>query len=161
MGHGGFVIDKILPEPPVKETINDLLPVSAVKYLEQARDSLKSPDLCVLGCASAVDEMLKGKGYKSGNLNARIKKAVKDHVITPDMEKWAHQVRLEANDVRHADEENPHKNEKEAMQCYEFAKMLGHFLYVLPTQVTKGIKDTAPPKEPDNVVDVEVTKSAG
>lgn len=48
--------------------------------------------------ASAVDALLKLKGYTAGSLYARIEKAAEDHVITQDMAKWAHEVRLDAND---------------------------------------------------------------
>ena len=54
--------------------------------------------------ASAVDAMLKVKGYKDGSLYQRIKDAAAGHIITADMATWAHQVRLDANDQRHADE---------------------------------------------------------
>ena len=53
--------------------------------------------------ASSIDAMLKSKGYKKGNLYKRIEKAAEDHLITSEMAKWAHQVRLGANDERHAD----------------------------------------------------------
>jgi hypothetical protein len=51
-------------------------------------------------CASAVDAMLKAKSYKDGTLYGRINQAAKDHLITPEMAKWAHDVRIEANDPR-------------------------------------------------------------
>jgi hypothetical protein len=35
--------------------------------------------------ASAVDAMLKVKGYKSGSLYSRIDKAAEDHMITSEM----------------------------------------------------------------------------
>ena len=54
--------------------------------------------------ASSVDAMLKVKGYKDGSLYQRIKDAAAGHIITEDMATWAHQVRLDANDERHADE---------------------------------------------------------
>ena len=53
--------------------------------------------------ASAVDAMLKEKGYLKGSLYDRIEEAAKAHLISPEMAKWAHAVRLDANDQRHAD----------------------------------------------------------
>ena len=54
--------------------------------------------------ASSIDSMLKDKGYKNGSLYVRIDQAANDHIITRGMSEWAHQIRLEANDQRHADE---------------------------------------------------------
>jgi hypothetical protein len=67
-------------------------------------ESLGQPVGSVMLSTSAIDAMLKVEGYTEGTLYARIDKAAEDHVITDDMVKWAHQVRLDANDQRHADE---------------------------------------------------------
>jgi hypothetical protein len=48
--------------------------------------------------------MLKLKGYKEGSLNTRIKQSADDHLITTEMAEWALEVRLEANEHRHSDE---------------------------------------------------------
>lgn len=97
--------------------------------------------------ASAVDSMLKAKNYNAGTLYNRIDAAVKDHVLTESMGKWAHMVRLEANSVRHADDVKPHANEQEARQVVEFAKALGDFLFVFTSRIDKGIKDAAPEED--------------
>jgi len=90
--------------------------------------------------ASAVDAMLKAKRYTEGNLYTRIDKAKDDNVITSDMALWAHHVRLEANDARHADAENPHATPEEAQQSVEFAAALGNILFVLPSRVRRGLE---------------------
>lgn len=87
--------------------------------------------------------MLKAKGYKEGSLHARINLAVKDHLITEDMGKWAHEVRLDANDQRHVDEAADMATETDARKVVEFTKSLGVFLFTLPAMVTRGIKDAA------------------
>ena len=45
--------------------------------------------------------MLKKKEYKKGSLYSRIDKAAEDHLITEEMAKWAHEVRLDSNEPRH------------------------------------------------------------
>ncbi len=90
--------------------------------------------------ASAVDAMLKDKGYKDGSLNARIDLAAKDHLITAEMAAWAHEVRLEANDQRHADESASLPDAADAKRVIEFANALAQFLYVLPARVERGRK---------------------
>lgn len=90
--------------------------------------------------ASAVDAMLKDKGYKEGSLNARIDTAAKDHIITAEMAAWAHEIRLDANDQRHADEEAVLPSSADAGKVIEFANALAQFLYVLPARVERGRK---------------------
>lgn len=90
--------------------------------------------------ATAVDAMLKARGYPSGTLNQRIEKAAADHVITADMAQWAHDVRLDANDQRHADENAELPSDADAKRCVEFAQALAEFLFVLPARVQRGLK---------------------
>ncbi len=125
---------------PSAPTVDDDLPERARNYLRQAIESIHAPDGAAILVASAVDAMLKDKGFDSGSLYSRIEKAISGHVLTPSMGEWAHQIRLDANDVRHADLDNPHRTPNEAKQLIEFAKALGQFLYVLPAQVAAGLR---------------------
>jgi hypothetical protein len=79
-------------------------------------------------------------GYSDGNVYARIEEAVRDHKITNDMGKWAHEVRLGSNRPRHADDKTPHVSTDEAKQSVEFAEALGYFLFVLAKQVERGTR---------------------
>jgi hypothetical protein len=98
--------------------------------------------------ASAVDAMLKGNGYTEGTLYARIEKAAEDHLITAEMAKWAHEVRFDANDPRHADENAPLPDEAAAKKAVEFAQALGQFLFVLPARVQRGLAEAKPTAKP-------------
>lgn len=89
--------------------------------------------------ASAVDSMLKSKGYTEGSLYSRIDKAASDHVITEEMSKWAHAVRLDANDQRHADDSASLPTEADARRSIDFASALALFLFTLPARVAKGL----------------------
>jgi len=89
--------------------------------------------------ASSVDSMLKLKGYMEGSLYERIEKAVADHLITQDMAKWAHEVRLDANDQRHADEAASLPSQDDAQRVIDFASALAAFMFVLPNRVQRGI----------------------
>lgn len=130
---------------PSGETLDDeAIPARARVYMNQAINSLHAPAGAVMLAASAVDAMLKAKEYKDGSLYARINGAVKDNLITEDMGKWAHEVRLDANDQRHADEEVNIPVEADAKRVVEFTKSLAMFLFVLPAMVTRGIKDATP-----------------
>jgi hypothetical protein len=84
--------------------------------------------------------MLKAKGLLEGTLFVRIGQAAEQHIITEDMARWAHHVRLEANAPRHADAQDPHASREEAAQSVEFAEALGNFLFVLPSRVRRGLR---------------------
>ena len=88
--------------------------------------------------ASAVDAMLKAKGYSDGSLYSRINKAAEDHLITREMAECAHEVRSDANDQRHADGEAVLPAENDARRAIEFARALAEFIFVLPGRVKRG-----------------------
>ena len=124
---------------PAAQEIPTDLPQRAANYLEQAMSSIHAPAGAVMLTASAVDAMLKAKGYSEGSLYARIDKAAKDHLITEEMAKWAHAVRLDANDQRHADEAAELPTETDAKRSIDFAASLAMFLFTLPARVSKGL----------------------
>jgi hypothetical protein len=125
---------------PSPLNISDTLPVRAREFLTQAVASLHAPAGAVMLTASAVDSMLKDKGFKDGSLNSRIDAAAKAHLITTEMAAWAHEIRLDANDQRHADESALLPEAADAAKGIEFANALGQFLYVLPARVERGRK---------------------
>src|SRR6202034_568434 len=87
-----------------------------------------------------VDAMLKARNYKEGSLFSRIRKADTDGVLTAQMAKWADDIRLDANDERHADEQARDKTPEDANRCLEFADALADLLFVLPARVKRGRK---------------------
>lgn len=109
------------------------------EYLRQARNSFHAPAGSIMLCASAVDAMLKIKGLVNGSLYKRIEDAAKQHIITQDMAKWAHEVRLDANDQRHADEDADLPNEEDAKRAFDFAISLAEIMFVLPARVQRGL----------------------
>lgn len=143
-GRAGHHADAIFPTP---RAVEEALPDRARAYLKQALDSRHAPDGAVMLAAAAVDAMLKAKGYTKGNLYGRIEKAAEDRLITAEMAQWAHQVRLDANEPRHADEANPHHDGESALRAVDFAEALGEFLFVLPGRVTRGLSKTAAAQE--------------
>ena len=132
----GSIASEIYPEP---RNVDDAIPERARQYLKQAIDSIYAPAGAVMLAASAVDAMLKEKNYKDGSLYKRIEKAVEEHLITPEMATWAHEVRLDANDQRHADDNATLPLEKDAQRVINFASALAQFLFVLPQMVQRGI----------------------
>jgi hypothetical protein len=123
---------------PSPRTVHDSIPERARAFLEQAIASIHAPAGAVMLTASSVDSMLKEKGLKTGTLYKRIDQASAEHLITAEMAEWAHEVRLEANDQRHADEEAALPNEADAQKAVDFALALAQFLFVLPSRVAQG-----------------------
>ena len=87
--------------------------------------------------ASAIDAMLKEKGYKSGTLYKRIEDARDNGLLTAEMSDWAHEIRLSANEPRHADDEYGGASDADVDQTLQFARALGEYLFVLPVKVQK------------------------
>ncbi len=124
---------------PESSKVDESLPTKVKAYLQQAIDSTFAPAGSLMLCASAVDSMLKEKGYSDGSLYTRINLAVTDHLITQDMANWAHHVRLDANDQRHADEAATLPTVDDAKKAIDFTKTLAEILFVLPSRVSQGI----------------------
>lgn len=135
---GGTGKAEITATWPTAEVVPDELPQRAKEYLEQAISSLAAPAGAVILAASSVDSMLKAKGLTTGTLNTRIDKAAADHLITGDMAAWAHDIRLEANSQRHADDAGPLPGLVDAQRAIEFAQALAQFMFVLPAKVQHG-----------------------
>jgi hypothetical protein len=55
------------------------------------------------------------------------------------MAKWAHEVRLDANEQRHADDNAPLPIGADARHSVDFAMALAQFLIVLPARVKRGL----------------------
>ncbi|WP_280286658.1 DUF4145 domain-containing protein [Pseudomonas sp. BN415] len=123
---------------PKPQAVDDAVPERARSFLQQAIVSIHAPAGAVMLTASAVDSMLKEKGLRDGSLYRRIETAAAEHLITAEMALWAHEVRLEANDQRHADEEAALPNEADARKAIAFAQALAQFLFVLPARVEQG-----------------------
>jgi hypothetical protein len=88
--------------------------------------------------------MLKAKGLSAGSLYSRIDEAAKSHLITADMAAWAHDIRIDANGQRHADDALPLPTLRDAEKCIDFASALGEFMFALPARVQRG-RQTATP----------------
>jgi len=141
-GHGGPVSDCY----PSLRGLSEHIPERPREFLRQAGESLGQPVGAIMLCASAVDAILKDHGLKDGSLYSRIDQAKEQGFITDGMAKWAHQVRFDANDQRHADEAAPLPSQKDAGLCLSCALALAEVLYVIPARVTRGVKDSKPPE---------------
>lgn len=124
---------------PRAHQVDENIPERPRAFLQQANESLHAPAGAVMLAASAIDSMLKLKGYPDGSLYSRIEKAASEHIITSDMAAWAHEVRLDANDQRHADEAAALPTEADANRVIDFATALAEIMFVLPNRVQRGL----------------------
>ena len=136
---------------PAPIHVDSEIPERPREYLEQAINSISSPAGAVMLTASAIDAMLKAKGLKDGSLYNRIKQAVEINLITEEMSVWAHDVRLDANDQRHADDNAPLPTIDDAKRVIEFSQALATFLFVLPARVQRGINSANKSSKKDAV----------
>ena len=126
---------EIIESYPTLDRAAEELPTLAGRFFQQAIESRHAPDGALMLAASAIDAMLKDKSYTKGSLYERITKARDDGLLTENMASWAHEIRLSANEPRHADEAFEGATSDEADQIIAFAKALGEYLYVLPARV--------------------------
>jgi hypothetical protein len=133
-GNGQDVMQHF-PESP---SVDSDVPERPRTFLRQAQESVHAPSGAVMLAASAVDAMLKQRGYVDGSLYARIEKATRDGVLTSEMTPWAHSVRLDANDQRHADEAASLPTTEDAQRALDFALALAEYLFVLPARIARG-----------------------
>jgi Domain of unknown function (DUF4145) len=131
---------------PAAKAAHEDLPQTARIFLQQAYETLHAPDAAAVMAGSAVDAMLKERGYETDTLYQRIDKALADNLLTKGMADWAHEVRLGSNRPRHADKDKPNVSPAEAAQSVEFAEALGNFLFVLTARIDRGLKAAAKPK---------------
>jgi hypothetical protein len=122
---------------PGLELIPNNMPQRAARFYKQAAESMHAPDGAIMLAASAIDAMLKDKGFSAGSLYSRIEMATEQHVLTHQMKEWAHEIRLSANEPRHADENFEGASKTDAEQTLQFAKALGEYLYDLPSRIEK------------------------
>lgn len=141
----GMLVTALFPDA---KSVHEDVPEPARTFLQQAYETLHAPDAAAVMAGSAVDAMLKQKGYDNTKLSlyARIDQALADNVLTKGMAEWAHAVRLGSNRPRHADKEKPHVSADEAKQSVDFAEALGNFLFVLTARIDRGIKAAEAPE---------------
>ncbi|TIL22513.1 MAG: DUF4145 domain-containing protein [Mesorhizobium sp.] len=132
-------VQNLLPRP---QDIDAAILGKPRQFLSDALTSLNAPTASIMASCSAIDAMLKEKGVgrldpsgKERSLYKRIEEAVGLGILTADMAKWAHKVRLDANDQRHADDDAPIPSQSQAQSIFDLANGLAEVLIVLPSKV--------------------------
>jgi len=68
-------------------------------------------------------------------IEKRIDKMAAEHRITPELQSWAHELRLDGNEAVHGEDE---ATKEITDQMHEFCKFLLIYLYTLPVQVAEA-----------------------
>ncbi len=136
------IVTEIYPRP--KSGLSTNIPELSRDFLREARDGVFNPRSCIMVCASAVQAMLAEKKIEATSIYRSLNKAVKEGVLSEDLAKWGHQVRLEANEQRHVDKDKPAPTTEDAERCLEFTMMLAEILFVIPARVSKGLETSQP-----------------
>lgn len=132
---------------PEQYMVDESIPAKPKAFLKEALETLHAPSASIMVSASSVDAMLKEKGYMDGSLYARIKLANENGLITSEMETWADEIRLDANDERHADEDADLPTPEKAKKCAAFAQAFAEYLFVLPDRIERG-RQPSPENQP-------------
>ncbi|MBV7482504.1 DUF4145 domain-containing protein [Bordetella sp. BOR01] len=141
--HGCFLIS-LYPEPrPTNSPENCPEPVQ--KAFIQADEALKRKhwDSAVAMDRRALELATKTMAPEHSNLTLykRIEELAKLHKITPDLQAWAHDLRVVGNDALH---EIDGVDEKEATQAHELTRYMLLYLFTLPTMVAAAKEPEAP-----------------
>lgn len=136
----------VLAVYPVLVDVSGSVPERPRQYLRDAQGALNAPSASIMASCSAIDAMLSEKGVprSDGSLAKRINLAVDQGILTKGMSEWAHRVRLDANDQRHADETAPLPDQDQAKRTLRLAKAMAELLFVLPAEAERDGNSTPP-----------------
>lgn len=118
--------------------VDGIVPERVRNYLTQAHRTLSSPDASTLMSAASIDAMLKDHGLEEGSLYSRIDEAITKGILTQHMADWAHRVRLDSNNPRHADSDRPNLSADDARRAFDYANALTQYLYILPSKMPEA-----------------------
>ena len=127
--------------PPLPDTgAPNYTPQNVARFFEQAMDNLPSNWDAAGGMfRKALDTGLKSKFPKmKGTLYARIDEAAKKQDLTPELAKWAHEIRLGGNDAAH---EEKLFSEKDAKNLAVFTQLVFQYLFMLPGMLSEARSD--------------------
>jgi len=105
------------------------------RYFSQAANALKRGDWDASGAMSrkvvdvSTQQLLGEDSKKYGTIQKRIDALAVKSSITPDLQAWAHEIRLGGNDAAH--DEDPY-TQPEAQELLDFADLYLTYVYSMP-----------------------------
>ena len=134
-GYGSpWVLADVYPAP-VQIEIPANIPHPVAKAFKQAAESRKGKhfDAAAAMYRKSMELALKALSpdIEAWKIEKRIDKMAAEGLITKELQEWAHELRLDGNDVLHEDEATAEMVD----QMHSFCKFLLTYLYTLPEQV--------------------------
>ena len=125
------------PAPPDIEAPEHTPPNVARYYTQGMENVIKNWDAAGVMFRKVLDVGLKNTfpNDSKGTLYERIKRAADRHDLTPELAKWAHQIRLDGNDAAH--DEKPF-SEEDAKRLQVFTDLVLRYLFTLPEMVKEA-----------------------
>lgn len=130
------MVAKYYPEPEPTDAPKHTPPAVAQDFVE-AKTSLRIGNFkaASIMAGSAIETALVEFGAQKGGLKDKIDKLASEHVLTPALAEWAHEVRGIRVDTAHQAERGATVSEADAQQAVHFAEMLFYYLYTLPGMI--------------------------
>ena len=114
------------------------LPENVAKAFKDGCECVKrQPTLACTGFRRALELGLKqlAPEIEAWKLEKRIDKLADQHLITPDIKEWAHQIRLDGNAGVHDDDE---RTVEQAEEMESLTRFVLTYIYTLPKQVEEA-----------------------
>lgn len=137
--HHGYHLEESHPKPTPSR-----IPAHATdalkNYFGQAADAARRGNWDASGAMSrkvvdvSTQQLLGAEAKKFGNIQGRIDALAAKHALTPDLQEWAHQVRLGGNDAAH--DEDPF-TQPEAEELLDFVELYLTYVYTLPGRLAE------------------------
>lgn len=133
-----ITVEALYP-PPQPVEVPGALPEGVARSFREAAESRKR-GLFSAACAMYRRAMEQGLKVFSPEVDAfklerRIDKLAAEHRITPELQSWAHSLRLDGNEALHGDAE---ATQELADQMHHLCWFLLVYLYSLPSQVQQA-----------------------
>ena len=138
----GFKVLAVHPNPK-RHVVPEHLPQEIATDYKEAADSLRRQNLTSAGMmfrkvlqrattalAATAEPQVTVRGLK---LHARIDKLADQHLITPAMREWAHQVRDDGKEANHGEDEVFEQSDAEQIQA--FTELFLIYAFTLPERV--------------------------
>jgi hypothetical protein len=130
-----YFVEAVYPEGRVIDTPSDI-PGAVANAFNQAAGSRRAGhfDAACAMYRKAMELSLKAfsPDIEAWQIEKRINKMAAANKITPELQAWAHELRLDGNEAVHGDEE---ATADMTDQMHEFCRFLLIYLYTLPAQV--------------------------
>lgn len=132
---GRVIVERVLPEP-LGVNVPPFLPDAVAKAFKEGNDALAA-GLPAAACAMfrrTLEIGLKAlcPEVEAWRLEKRIDALAERHLITPAIQEWAHQLRLDGNEAVHG-VADPSRDEARAMQS--LTRFVLIYVFTLPGQI--------------------------